>query len=59
VFSNGNSILYGTINTFSMSLFWFRFCFFCVTSNHWKIRHFLSKMGGGGGEEEEVERERE
>ena len=45
VFSNRNWILAGTFNTFSMLLFWFRFCYFWVTSNHWKIRHGQSNKG--------------
>jgi hypothetical protein len=55
VFSNTNRILFGTVNTFSMLLFWYRYCFFWVTSNHRKIRHWLSR---GGGRERERERER-
>jgi hypothetical protein len=46
-FNNWNTILSPTFNTFSVLLFWFSFCYFCVTSNHWKSRHGQSNKGVG------------
>jgi hypothetical protein len=45
VFRNRNRILAGTFNTFSTLLFWFRFCYFWVTSDRWKIGHGQSNKG--------------